>query len=560
MKDKILELYNQNPKQWTKLVNKDIELMNWINEQIDTFFIDYELKFKVAIIFHGDPRCCNGNIKKYYSFLGGWKFCDKLGKCKCASDNVSKLVILRKQEISNEQQLLINIKRAQTNIEKYGVSNAGQTITAKQKHLDFYANQEKSKQAVLTQQNTLNEKYGVNNARHITGVNEKIKATLIEKFGFDNPMKNKEIKDRGVSTRKELFDPIELYKKNYVKFCQMVNDNWEVKALLTEKEYHGVVTCPLMKFECIHCYYIFEKKFTYASPPICKNCNPTEFKYVSNEEQQIFDYIKTIYNGQMIQGDKSIINPFQLDIYLPELKLAIEYNGLYWHSELSSGKSWNYHAKKYKLCRDKNIRLITIFSDEWNLKKDQVKQTLLNIIGKNTKKLFARKCVIKEVSKVEATNFHNKYHLQESPKFLGINIGLFFKDNLVSLMSFKNKSNNEYELIRASSSIRVVGGASKIFSYFISKINPLHVISFADLRWSQGNVYKQLGFDIVSKVPPMQSYVENYNKRYHKLQFTKSKIVESGSNLTEWQRMQELGFDRIWDCGKLKFKWSQKSS
>jgi len=537
------------------MISANPELMAWIDSQVDQQYVNHELKFKVACILHGKPTCINGNTKQYHNFLQGWRFCNRAGQCQCANQQVSQSVSISKQAQTALQKQITNQKREETNLLRYNVSNSGQSQAARAKHTEFYNIDENVKTAVLSQQTTLMAKYGVSNPRHIPGVNDKIRDTVLAKFGVSNPMQNTDVKNKSIVSRAQQFNPAELYRKNFPKFCEMVTNNWEVIVLTLVSDYHGVASRPLMQFKCTRCGYCFEKRFDYAAPPSCIQCNPSKFKYVSGEEQQVFDFIKSIYSGVIIQGDRSVITPFQLDIYLPELNLAIEYCGLYWHSELGGHKSWNYHQKKLQLCQGQNIRLITLFSDEWNLKKVQTQSKLRDVLGLNSHKVFARKCQVQQLESSTAKSFYDQYHIQGSPKYLGYSLGLYHNGELISVMSFKRKSTDEYELVRFASALRVVGGASKLFSHFVTNLAPQTVYSFADLRWSQGNLYYTLGFTLGSTVPPMQSYVENYSHRYHKLQFSKSKICEEFSTQTEWQRMQELGFDRIWDCGKLKFVW-----
>lgn len=559
MKDQLISLYTEHPKHWVRLLQKNAELLAWINDQTSDQ-MHLSLRDRATQTIHGSPQCAQGKIKKYKSLSQGWGFCGSTGKCACARQQVSQAVSEKAKLLTPQQQQLRNAKRQQTLQEKYGVANAGQTENARKQHQKFYEDAKCVEQAVQKQQRTLLDRHGVANARLIPGVNEKIQSTCQLKYGVDNVMKNSEIAKQSGITRKSTWDSTDLLKKNHSKLCVLIQNLWGVKLLTPQNEYQGVAERPLMQFKCLTCGWSFEKRFDYAVPPICKHCRPTEQVYLSKEEQAVADFIKSIYSGLVIQSDRSVINPYQLDILIPDKNLAIEYCGLYWHSEISGGKSWNYHAKKAQLCREKNIRLVTIFSDEWLLKNSQCKDKLSNILGVNNIKTAARKCQVIAIDRLQAMEFYNQYHIQGSPQRLGVSLALIEDGITQAVMSFNRKNSNNWELVRFASKCRVVGGASKLFTNFVRNYVPDSVTSFADLRWSQGNLYYQLGFELVGTVPAMQTYVENYQRRYHKLQFARKKILGTEEGTTEWQHMQSLGFDRIWDCGKLKFTWKNKTA
>ena len=250
--------------------------------------------------------------------------------------------------------------------------------------------------------------------------------------------------------------------------------------------------------------------------------------------------------------------------YIPNKKLAIEYNGLYWHSELNNTNK-NYHLNKTKLCENKDIRLIHIFEDEWNNKQQIVKNRLKYILKLIPYKIFARKCIIKEINSQLKDKFLNKYHIQGTDKS-NIRLGAFYKNRLVAVMTFgkrrialgsKNK-NNFYELIRfcTISNFNIIGIAGKLLKYFKNKYKPKNIISYADRRWSQGNLYKQLGFKLDHISPPNYWYIKN-GIRIHRFNFRKNVLKDKlnifDMELSEWENMKNNDYDRIWDCGNYVF-------
>jgi hypothetical protein len=321
-----------------------------------------------------------------------------------------------------------------------------------------------------------------------------------------------------------------------------------------------------LTFQCNSCNVVKTQKFYHGKGIFCEKCNPKQKHFVSSEEQEVFDYITKDLNILNVkQSDRSLINPYEIDILLPDYNIAIEYCGLYWHSEGSANKDKNYHFNKMKLVNEKGYRLITIFSDEWKLKNSIVKSKLKNILRLSSQKYFARKLIVSEISQQESKTFLDTHHLQ-GHSTAKINLGLLdpLTHDLIALMTFSNgrKALNtkivagEYELVRfVTNGSSIAGGASKLLTHFIKQFHPTKITSYADLRWSEGNVYETIGFS-KSTIPTIGYwYVDDYTKRLHRFNFTKKSLVQEGAdpNKTEWETMQELGYDRIWDCGHQKY-------
>jgi len=295
----------------------------------------------------------------------------------------------------------------------------------------------------------------------------------------------------------------------------------------------------------------------------CPKC-PT---HNSKDEIEIYNYLKKQFTN-ITSGDRSLIPPLELDIVIPDKKVAIEYCGLYWHSE-RTGKDRNYHLSKLKKCDDLGYRLITIFEDEWLNKRDLVLSRLNDILNINSPNvIYGRKCEIEEIPTAEKNTFLNKNHLQGRDIGSGIKLGAYYKDELVSVMTFSRNSlsknvhnkKDEYELSRFCSKIntRVVGIASKLLRYFTRNYDPKYIFSYADKRWSDGNLYKQLGFSYDHDSAPNYWYLDSTNRvRLHRFNFRKSQLkgmLNYNPNLSEWSIMQKEGYTRIWDCGNIKFR------
>lgn len=258
----------------------------------------------------------------------------------------------------------------------------------------------------------------------------------------------------------------------------------------------------------------------------------------------------------------------EIDVYLPNNKLGIEFNGLYWHSEVLKDK--NYHLNKTEECEKQGIQLLHVFEDEWIYKKEIVKSMIRSKLGIIENKIFARKTEIRELFDNKLVrNFLETNHIQG---FVGskVKIGLFYENQLVTLMTFGkkrlsmgNKVNleDEYEILRFCNKLNttVIGGAGKLLNYFIKIYHPKSIISFADRRYSQGKLYEQLGFNIINKTRPNYYYFDNKKKlmiRFNRFNYRKDVLVSDGfaPQKSEHEIMNERGFLRIYDAGSFKFE------
>jgi hypothetical protein len=276
-------------------------------------------------------------------------------------------------------------------------------------------------------------------------------------------------------------------------------------------------------------------------------------------ENELKEFLKSL-NISFIENTRKIISPLELDIFIPSHNMAIEYNGLYWHSEIH--KPSNYHLNKTELCEKQNVKLIHIFEDEWLFKQDIVKSRLKNLLGLTENRIYARKCVIKEVNIKKYKTFLDDNHIQGSVNS-SIRVGLYYNDELVSLMTFgKGRialggNSNQYELLRFCNKLNtnVIGGADKLLKYFIKTYQPKEIISYADRRWSQGNLYEKLNFINTHTSAPNYWYIFG-RKRKYRFGFRKSILVKEGFdiNKTEHEIMLERNIYRIYDCGTIAYK------
>jgi transposase len=289
---------------------------------------------------------------------------------------------------------------------------------------------------------------------------------------------------------------------------------------------------------------------------------PYKFANKSSLEIKICEYLKLL-NIDYLTAARTVISPKELDIYIPSKKVAIEVNGLFWHSTNSSrGIDKKYHLQKTQDCEVKGIKLLHFFEDELLEKFDLCKSIISANLGLS-EQIYARKCQVREISSSESLSFTNQYHLQGNAVATA-HFGLFYDEFLVSVMTFRknrfSKNSSAWEIIRycTKNNLRVVGGASKLFSNFISTYSPKEVHSYADRRISNGNVYGKLGFTFSHNTPPNYYYIIGKN-RSNRLNWQKKlldkKLKFYDPNLTEEENMKLNEYYRIYDCGNKLYIW-----
>jgi hypothetical protein len=318
-----------------------------------------------------------------------------------------------------------------------------------------------------------------------------------------------------------------------------------------------------LKLECGKCGHIFERtgQAFYDSKYDPENCNfcPVE-RYGSRPELEILDWLATVTTTEILYRNKSAIWPKEIDIYLPEFSLGIEYCGLFWHS-VRHGIDSNYHQQKWQLAKNKNIRLIQIFEDEWLTKKDIVKSIVLSKL-KITNKIYARNTEVKQITSKQANDFYQKNHILGKTR-ASTHLGLFYQNELVAAMCFssssmsrKNKGNWELDRYVSKLNTTVVGGMSKLFGFFVnSNLDVNEIISYSDLRYGNGDSYLKLGFELEKITVPNYFYFKTNLERIHR--FALRKNSNDPKDRTEKDIRLEQGYNIIYDAGHAKYNWKR---
>lgn len=466
----------------------------------------------------------------------------------------------------------VKAKAVATNLEKYGVDNPNKTTATRAKiaatnreryggNAPLCAKEVKDKVRATTL-----ARYGVEYIMQSKVAKAKAVATSLEHYGVANPNKSKEVQAKIAATNRERYgvdcvlqNPkiIEKSKrtvktKHYPVFVKLV----KAKNISVLSDIEAYVSSKVLKFKCNTCGYLWTRDLQ-KMPLVngtrsvyCKKC----CTQASMAEKELMFFIKSIYSGEVIENTKSIIKPYELDIYLPEKKLAIEFNGTYWHSFRSS----KYHQNKTFLCKEQGIRLIHVFEHEWTFNKNKVMQHIKNALGIFEVSIYARQCQVKAISSNEYREFLDINHLQGAINS-SVRLGLFYKDELVSVIGFGKSrfKKDELELHRycVKAGYQVVGGFSKLLKH--SKQTDF--VSYVDLSHFTGKGYEKLGFVPIAITSPSYVYVKN-DEIKSRMQCQKHKLSAFLSNfdeeLSESDNMSLNGWYKVYDCGNLKLKYS----
>lgn len=481
-------------------------------------------------------------------------------------------------------------KAKKTSVAKYGTPNIG----------------------ILKARASLQKKYGVSNPSYLESVKEKRKQTCLEKYGVDNAVKSEEIKEKTKSTNvkrygvectlwsKETHSKVkETNLKKYGNECYLASKDAREKSRKTCLEKYGVeyaaqnrdiiaksleskhknneekyrqhselmlkakdfkfsevspllynVTCPVCNNSFLWTDYEFVSAEHCMKILYCKNCAASGR---SSYEDRIADFFP---DEVIVKNDRTVIKPKELDLYFPEKKLAVEFDGIFWHN--GSIKS----LEKYELCKKLGIRLVNIFEHEYS--ESKIKSIIKTALGEKPKHiLYARKCEIRNVREDEYKKFVIENHIQNYA-YASVIYGLYYDNELVQIMSFSKPRFNkkyEWEIIRECSKCEysIVGGKERLWRHFLKEHNPASVISYCDKRFFTGESYLRLGFSLAGESKPSYFYanksqvLSRYSCQKHKL----SKLLgdKYDDSLTEKENMLKAGYFQLFDFGQLIFSY-----
>lgn len=532
-KQKFIDFLNTNPEvlQLREKYNLTVEDLNW------------HLTRKLDFYKHECPVC---GKPVHANKWGCWDFPTYCSvKCRMSDpkywDKIKESNVKKYGTPYSFQSEIIKSKIKQTNLQRYGVENPAILDSIK----------EKAKATCLA-------KYGVVSTALVPEIRAKQKQTLLRNYGVDTAMQSHALKEKLIQTK---------ISQGYDSLIQRCEKNPEgVEPLFSKEEYKGQSYDIEYSWKCKKCGEVFTHYYNNASIPVCRKCYP---KYKERRLQlEILDFVKTVYSGE-ICFEERLINVdssdkrknLEVDIYLPERKLAFEINGSYWHSSLYRKPS--YHKHKTKLCAELGIHLVHIMEYTWVNNPEGVKSRIKDLLGIYDQTVYARKCEVRKIEYNKAKEFLAINHLQ-GETVSSFNCGLFYKDELVGVMTFGSPRFNKkysWELLRfcVKQGFHIPGAASKLLSFFVKEAKPDNLISYADRTWSNGKLYRALGFELEGETKPNYVYVKNNNVDVlHRYKCQKHKLAkllgkQFDPSLSESENMTKACYWKVYDCGNLVF-------
>lgn len=486
--------------------------------------------------------------------------------------------------------LLTTQKGINTKVELYGSASYNNKDKAKQTCLNkygktSYTNREKAKQTCLN-------KYGVENVAQVKSTTNKAKQTCLNKYGVDNIMKTEEgkLKQKSTNLRRrgvEYAMQSELTKKHYIENClAKTGYEWYTQTSQTKEKkeklrlervknfeiQNNCISTATLKNEYGQAWHalglptIKYKRCTYVSdeylPLIQKSFEDAKLN-ASCAESDILEYCRSLLpDTEIIQHCRNLIRSSkgacsELDIYLPSKKVAIEYNGIYWHAF----KDKNYHLHKTEECEKLGIRLIHVWEDLWLSKKEIYKSIIASALGVYERRIYARNCECRSLTNIDYEEFLNINHIQGSVKS-SIRLGLYYKGELVQVAGWGKSrfKSGEVELYRMCTELntQVIGGFSKLIKHSELK----EFVSYVDRSLFSGQGYLSSGFTLRGTTQvgyfyhdsnPRSTRISRYQAQKHKL---KSWLPKFDEALTEEENMQSNGYSKLYDCGNYLVTYS----
>ena len=433
---------------------------------------------------------------------------------------------------------------------------------------------------------TCMERYGVPNGGGSEYALKKIRDKMMENYGYSTyfaymhhtPRVKRAVLDGNVAKYGDEFPQrTEAIKKKIVQYsikkygCSNINTFRSYRLMLADPDSEPCFSLAeldasedkILKFRCKRCGNEFMSLHKNGVHSKCDKCFPHGYGN-SIEESELYDFISNLIPGsKVVRHDRTVLKPMELDIYIPSKRIAIEFDGLYWHSHEALGDA-NYHVKKTDRCNELGIRLIHVFENEWVTKRELVESRIRDVLGVRENTVFARKCEIREIGSALANQFVESYHMQGAANG-SVRFGLFHGNELLSVMTFSKPrftKNAEWELLRycVKPGYHIPGGASKLLKHFERKYSPRSLVSYADRRWSNGGLYESLGFSLKGKSrpnywyhKPSREFLLESRVKYQKHRLP-SLLEKFDETLSERENMRNNGFFSIYDCGNLVFR------
>jgi hypothetical protein len=589
-----------NSKSYTRVLTLSYPSLAEELKNVTAQFNPKNLNESIFILLKEEPKnCSRGNKPIFASYELGYKTsCGKSGVCACSKEQQQKKIAEWHQSLDSAQKEKMIQKSKDTMFANHGVYNSMQSAKSV----------EKLKKTNL-------EKYGAEFPFGSDAIKTKIKKTNLEKYGVEKPFQNADIRNKGNKTTIEKYGSLMTHarKAAYEKYN---GENPWYDTDVQEKRKHTMIekydTPHALKNKQIFDKMQIDNIAKFGRP------NPAQLSYSDTTWEIVKDpakFLETVKDKNSVQIanelgtdsgtilryarkynvlDKMVFQPLsameddlkgwldeqgikykqhdrtilsgrkEVDFYFPDNNFGIELNGLYQHSELSCGKDNLYHIQKYKGCEMKHIQLLQYWQDEYWAHRKNIHSKILYLSNKITNKIHARKLELKIIENTSLErDFYESNHIQGFAEYRQHSAGAFYNDQLVGIISFA-QNNGRMELIRYATDLGIVcnGLFSRLLKFSINSFKLSgRIVSLSDNRHGNGNLYYQSGWKYESELPPDYMYTDDYQTRQHKQHFRKANLIKRFSldptwvaNHTEWEIVQEFGFDRLWDAGKKR--WS----
>jgi len=332
-----------------------------------------------------------------------------------------------------------------------------------------------------------------------------------------------------------------------VKLATRVKERESEFTLVTDLNSYISRQRQYLEFECKSCGHINKKTLqAFERGSLCEKCYPLSR---SRFEIEICNFLEA-EGVNFKASDRTVLNGKEIDILVSDYRIGIEANGLFWHSELNADKDRYYHLMKTENMLKNKYKLIHIFEDDWRDKQEICKSLILHKLGLTKRKVYARKCIVKELSKKEEIDFFNKTHINGFAKSRKC-LGLYFKDELIAAMSvripYQKKYKDTIEIARFSTALNtaVIGGLSKLLkkiSAYAKKEKFLKVLSYADRLFGEGDGYKTCGFSYEGNTGLSYWYTDG------RVRISRFSVMSvDGKSQKEVARERKLY--KVWGCG-----------
>lgn len=519
-----------------------------------------------AYVNNGDATNSWCNVSNRFRTLinvrkGFRPFCGNQNSCACNREAQQN----NKAGLTQEQKTAIKEKRRKTNREKYGYDFASQNVLVKEKAEQTCIERYGAKAPTLNPtvlakaQSTILENWGVEWPQQHENIRQKTREVFEEAYGGICPSKNPEVVEKTKATNLEKYGVLapflqpESVLKNQISmrnktYVSQISSRQDLQPLFSYEAFVNSTVDAEHTFQCVACNTCFTSAVNGDTHLRCLVCFPRKETW---GETCIKKFLQ-LNNIAFSQWNRELIKPLEVDFFIPDHKLAVEFNGTYYHRYQKLGDK-KYHQRKWQLCRDKGVRLIQIWEHELSNKPNVIFDRLGYVLGLRRRSIGARRCQIQPVDFATAKVFINQSHLQGHLPTKHA-WGLFFENQLLAVASFvktRFSQKCDYELARfcVLPGYSVPGGLGRLLAHAQQELGFKSIVSYSNLNWGIGDGYQQVGFELSHISNPNYWYFKSLQDVQSRLRFQKHKIQGQAPGNTEQEIAKNMGYERFYDAG-----------